>query len=127
MKNFSFEKAQYIFKRAQRGIFAQKTIAFGNRVSDCGGNLYKSRRSWKPNVQVKKVYSELMGKQLRLHVTCHALRCIDNKGGLDNYLLRTDDSELASAKAISLKKELQTIVADRQAHMKELLESSSSN
>jgi hypothetical protein len=30
-----------IFKRAQRGIFGGKVIQFGNRISDCGGNMYK--------------------------------------------------------------------------------------
>jgi len=85
-------------------------ITFGNRVSDCGGNEYKSRRSWKPNVQRKALYSEILDKSISLNVTTHALRCIDNKGGLDNYLLKTTDKDLASLRGVELKKQLQQIL-----------------
>merc|ERR1719199_914545 len=102
--------AAHLFKRAQRGLFAGRMITFGNRVSDCGGNEYKSRRTWKPNVVNKKLYSEILDKVIPLKVTTHALRCIDNKGGLDNYLLKTKDEDIASIRGLELKKQVQEIL-----------------
>eukprot|EP00958_Prasinococcus_capsulatus_P017525 scaffold1978_cov381-Prasinococcus_capsulatus_cf.AAC.7 len=122
-----FEMAR-VFKRGQRGLFAGKRIQFGNKISENGGN--KSRRTWLPNVQSKRLYSETFEQMiplkvivsqgsttctctgLRQHphwlvrwfqVTTAALRAIDRSGGLDKYLLRTRDDRLASLKGIQLK------------------------
>ena len=54
----------------------------------CGVVMWRrTRRSWSPNVQVKWYYSELLNERFRLHVTTHAMRCIDKAGGFDHYLL----------------------------------------
>mmetsp|Transcript_5759 Transcript_5759/g.6617 ORF Transcript_5759/g.6617 Transcript_5759/m.6617 type:complete len:141 (-) Transcript_5759:559-981(-) len=74
-----------VFRRADRGLFAGKRTITGNKVSEDGGN--KTRRTWKPNVQYKRLYSEALDRMIRLRVTTHAMRCIDNKGGLDRYIL----------------------------------------
>mmetsp|Transcript_1505 Transcript_1505/g.5156 ORF Transcript_1505/g.5156 Transcript_1505/m.5156 type:complete len:123 (-) Transcript_1505:1188-1556(-) len=95
-----FEMAR-VFKRGQRGLFAGKRIQFGNKISENGGN--KSRRTWLPNVQSKRLYSETFEQMIPLKVTTAALRAIDRSGGLDKYLLRTRDDRLASLKGIQLK------------------------
>ena len=51
----------------------------------------KTRRSWKPNVHKKRLWSEELSEHVQFNVTCYALKCIDKAGGLDNYLLRTKD------------------------------------
>lgn len=76
-----------VMNRAKRGLFAGRHIQFGNRVSEDGGN--KTRRTWKPNVQEKRLFSYILDRHVRVKVTTHALRCIDKAGGIDEYLLKT--------------------------------------
>lgn len=61
-------------------------IRFGNKISD-GRNKGKTRRSWKPNVRRKKLYSDALGEHLFIKVTRKALRTIEMEGSLDKYLL----------------------------------------
>nr|XP_043610489.1 54S ribosomal protein L24, mitochondrial-like [Erigeron canadensis] len=79
--------SKVVMGRAHRGIFAGRHIQFGNQVSEKGGN--KTRRSWKPNVQEKRLFSYVLDRHIRVKVTTHALRCIDKAGGIDEYLLKT--------------------------------------
>ena len=46
-----------------------------------------NKRTFKPNVFLKRVYSETLDEMIRFHLTASALRSIDKAGGLDNYLL----------------------------------------
>ena len=39
----------------------------------------RTKRTWKPNVQTKRLWSDAFGTMLRLRVTTHALRCIDKE------------------------------------------------
>ncbi|EIW79575.1 hypothetical protein CONPUDRAFT_106160 [Coniophora puteana RWD-64-598 SS2] len=73
------------FKRAQQGLFHGKQKLSGNNVPF---SLKKTRRTWLPNVQHKRIPSEALGG-VRVKVTTRALRCIEKHGGLDNYLLNT--------------------------------------
>ncbi|XVF48182.1 hypothetical protein PTKIN_Ptkin03bG0170100 [Pterospermum kingtungense] len=79
--------SKVVMGRAKRGLYAGRHIQFGNRISEDGGN--KSRRSWKPNVQEKRLFSYILDRHVRVKVTTHALRCIDKAGGIDEYLLKT--------------------------------------
>ncbi|CAA6670316.1 unnamed protein product [Spirodela intermedia] len=49
----------------------------------------ETRRTWKPNVQEKRLFSYALDRHIRVKVTTHALRCIDKAGGIDEYLLKT--------------------------------------
>ncbi|XP_058067935.1 large ribosomal subunit protein bL28m [Magnolia sinica] len=79
--------SKIVMGRAKRGIYAGKHIQFGNKVSEDGGN--KTRRTWKPNVQEKRLFSYILDRHIRVKVTTYALRCIDKAGGIDEYLLKT--------------------------------------
>ncbi|KAK6915877.1 Ribosomal protein L28/L24 [Dillenia turbinata] len=79
--------SKVVMGRAKRGLYAGRHIQFGNRVSEDGGN--KTRRTWKPNVQEKRLFSYIHDRHIRVKVTTHALRCIDKAGGIDEYLLKT--------------------------------------
>ncbi|KAL4297186.1 hypothetical protein GQ457_12G019640 [Hibiscus cannabinus] len=79
--------SKVVMNRAKRGLYAGRHIQFGNRISEDGGN--KSRRSWMPNVQEKRLFSYILDHHIRVKVTTHALRCIDKAGGIDEYLLKT--------------------------------------
>ncbi|OVA00906.1 Ribosomal protein L28 [Macleaya cordata] len=79
--------SKVVMGRAKRGLYAGRHIQFGDKVSEDGGN--KSRRTWKPNVQEKRLFSYILDRHIRVKVTTHALRCIDKAGGIDEYLLKT--------------------------------------
>jgi len=79
--------------RSQRGIYAGKDVRFGNNVSF---SHRKTRRTFKPNVQRKRLWSRTLGCWLRFNVTTHALRCIDKAGGIDESLLGTPEEKLDS-------------------------------
>ena len=72
--------------RSKRGLYDGKDVSFGNNVPF---SLKKTRRRWNPNVQYKRVYSEVLDEMIKFHITTSALRSIDKYGGLDEYLLRS--------------------------------------
>ena len=90
-----------VAKRTQRGLFGGKNVRFGNNVSEDGGN--KTRRKWKPNVQTKRLRSEVLDETYKLQVTPHVMRCIRRFGGLDEYLVRTTHDRLRSDKGSELR------------------------
>ncbi|KAL1969518.1 hypothetical protein VTN77DRAFT_8956 [Rasamsonia byssochlamydoides] len=76
----------YLYKQSNSGLYGGVTIQFGNKISK-GRNKGKTRRSWKPNVRRKKLWSDALGEHVFIKVTRKALRTIWKSGGLDNYLL----------------------------------------
>ena len=72
--------------RSLRGLYDGKDVRFGNNVPF---SMKKTRRRWNPNVQEKRVYSEVLDEMIPFHITTSALRSIDKYGGLDEYLLRS--------------------------------------
>ncbi|KAF9947022.1 39S ribosomal protein L24, mitochondrial [Modicella reniformis] len=78
--------AKASFKRAQRGLFGGKHIQFGNNVPF---SKTKTRRTWLPNVQRKRLFSVTLNDWIRLNMTTSVIRTVDKKGGLDRYLLET--------------------------------------
>ncbi|KAJ5102589.1 54S ribosomal protein L24 [Penicillium argentinense] len=81
------------YKQADTGLYGGAMIRFGNKISD-GRNEGKTRRSWKPNVRRKKIYSDALDEHLFIKVTRKALRTIQKEGGLDNYLLGNSPSRI---------------------------------
>ncbi|KAG2177692.1 hypothetical protein INT44_008206 [Umbelopsis vinacea] len=104
--------ARATFKRAQRGLFGGKHIQFGNNNPF---SKTKTRRNWLPNVQSKKLYSELLDAHFSLKVTTSVIRTIDKKGGLDKYLLETRNKNLFSEKAVTMKRDLQQVLKTKTA------------
>ena len=72
--------------RSRKWLYNGKDIKFGNKISF---SERKTRRSFKPNVHRKRLYSETFDKMIRFQVTTSALKAIDKYGGLDNYLLHS--------------------------------------
>ncbi|GAA5885582.1 hypothetical protein JCM6882_007481 [Rhodosporidiobolus microsporus] len=85
-------RSHTLYKRLQEGLYDGRSRQSGNNVGETFNN--KTRRSWLPNVQQKNVYSEALGRSLRLKVTTGALRTIDKCGGLDAYLFRMTPERL---------------------------------
>ncbi|KAL6875775.1 hypothetical protein ACP4OV_013288 [Aristida adscensionis] len=102
--------SKVVMGRAKRGIFAGRHIQFGNKVSEDGGN--KSRRTWKPNVQEKRLFSYIHDGHIRVKVTTHALRCIDKAGGIDEYLLKTPYSKMDTEMGIVWKAKIEKMYSE---------------
>jgi large subunit ribosomal protein L28 len=78
-----------LFKQANRGLYGDQRIQFGNNVSV--KTETKTRRDWKPNVLNKALYSVALKKKIKLRITARVLKTMDREGGLDEYLLKDDE------------------------------------
>jgi large subunit ribosomal protein L28 len=74
--------------------------------------LFRSRRSWKPNVQEKRLFSYVHDQHIRVKVTTHALRCIDKAGGIDEYLLKTPYNKMDTEMGIVWKANIEKMYSD---------------
>ncbi len=74
----------------------------GNNVSHANN---KTKRTFLPNLQNVTLISDALGRQVRLRVSTNGLRSVEHVGGLDNWLLKTNDEKL-SLKARRLKREV---------------------
>src|SRR6478752_2824178 len=65
----------------------------------------RTKRRFLPNRCNVRLESEALKKRVRLTIRAHALRSVEQRGGLDAYLLKAGDEEL-SLKAKRLKREI---------------------
>ena len=65
-----------------------------------------TKRTFKPNVFIKRVYSEILDEMVQFHLTASTLRSIDKCGGLDNYLLTS--RHIKSGEGLKTKKRIVT-------------------
>ena len=63
----------------------------------------KTKRVFRPNLQIISLASEALGQTYKLKISMSALRTVDRTGGLDPYLLKTKDA-LLSPRALRLKR-----------------------
>ena len=74
----------------------------GNRVSHANN---KTRRRFLPNLNEVTLISDVLGQSFTLRISAAALRSVDHRGGLDAFLLKAKDSELAP-KMLLLKRQI---------------------
>jgi len=74
----------------------------GHNVSHANN---KTKRVFLPNLQNVTLLSEKLGRSFKFRVSAHALRSVEHVGGLDNWLLKTNDEQL-SDNARKVKREL---------------------
>ncbi|KAH9944891.1 hypothetical protein B0H21DRAFT_694229 [Amylocystis lapponica] len=74
------------FKRSQLGLFHGKTKQYGNNVPF---SKHKTRRSWLPNIQSKRLFSDALQDFVKVKVSTRALKTIKKYGGIDQYVLKT--------------------------------------
>lgn len=72
----------------------------------------RTRRSWKPNVQEKRLFSYILDRHIRVKVTTHALRCIDKAGGIDEYLLKTPYQKMDTEMGLFWKAKIEKLYED---------------
>ncbi|HBT42974.1 50S ribosomal protein L28 [Thalassospiraceae bacterium LMO-SO8] len=71
-----------------------KGVITGNNVSHAHN---KTRRRFLPNLQETSLWSDSLGRMVRLKVSVSAIRTVEHKGGLDAFLLDASDADLAPA------------------------------
>ena len=86
-------------------------VQSGNNVSHANN---RTRRRFLPNLQYKALHSEALGQSIRLRVSMAGLRTMEKRGGLDAYLLATNDTELPVV-ARRLKRRIEKVLASRAA------------
>ncbi|MBQ7674323.1 MAG: 50S ribosomal protein L28 [Alphaproteobacteria bacterium] len=77
-----------------------KKVQYGNNVSHSNN---RTKRRFMPNLQNVSFLSDKLGQQIRLRLSTSAIRSVEKKGGIDNYLINTCDC-LLSARFRKLKK-----------------------
>ena len=93
-----YGKNKHRSNQAKRGLFHGKDIQFGNTVSF---SIKKTRRTWKPNVINKRVFSFALQDWVRFKMTTRALKEIDRAGGIDNYLLGLDAAQVSDSNYVT--------------------------
>jgi ribosomal protein L28 len=84
--------APTLYKQSRYGLYGEQRIRFGNNVSTKGKN--KSRRSWRPNILNKRLFSKALNRHVQIRVSSRVLRTIDKLGGLDEYLLGEKETRI---------------------------------
>jgi large subunit ribosomal protein L28 len=77
-------------------------VQSGNKVSHSNR---KTRTRFLPNLVQVTLTSDLLERSVRLRVTAAALRSVEHRGGLDDFLVKAHESEL-SDDAVKLKREI---------------------
>ena len=88
-----------------------KHLQFGHNVSHSNR---KTNRRFLPNIQAVSLQSEALGRSVKLSVSTRALRTVQKKGGLDAFLLGTDDRKLP-VEALRLKRSVQRALGRKPA------------
>ena len=79
-----------------------KKVMTGNNVSHANN---KTKRRFLPNLNNVSLVSEKLDLTVRFKISANALRSVEHAGGLDNFLLKANDTNLSS-KAKRLKKKI---------------------
>ena len=85
---------------ARRCELTGKGPLVGHHVSHANN---KTKRIYRPNLQIVSLVSEILGNSYKLKISMNALRSVDRNGGLDPFLLKSKDNVL-SVKALRLKR-----------------------
>ena len=74
----------------------------GNNVSHANN---RTKRRFIPNLQNVKLYSGALQKYINLNITVRTMKTVEKNGGLDSYLIKTSNRNLADT-AIKIKKQI---------------------
>ena len=76
---------------ARRCELTGKETQFGHNVSH---SKRATNRRFEPNIQQVRLKSEALDRVVRLRIATRTIRTVQKKGGLDGFLLGTDDAKL---------------------------------
>src|SRR5258708_18217361 len=94
-----------------RCALSGNAVQYGNNVSHANN---ESRRRFMSNLQVGSVLSDALGHTVRLRLTPRGMKTIEHNGGLDAYLLGTNDSKL-TPEMLTLKRRVSSAKAKKEA------------
>jgi large subunit ribosomal protein L28 len=77
-------------------------VQTGNKVSHSNR---KSRTRFLPNLCEVTLISDVLGRAVRLRIAAAALRSVEHRGGLDNFLVKSRDADLSDS-AAALKRQI---------------------
>lgn len=80
----------------------------GHKVSH--SNI-KTKREFKPNLVDVTLSSDALGRNYKLRITAAALRSVDHRGGLDQFLLKSSEDTL-SERAAKIRRDLKKKLAE---------------
>ncbi len=69
-----------------KGPMAGHTVSHSN---------VKTKRRFLPNLLNVTLISDVLGRSVKLRISANALKTIDHRGGLDAFLMKAKDVELA--------------------------------
>ena len=69
-----------------------KSAQVGHKVSHSNR---KTKRRFLPNLLNVTLISDALGRQVKLRISANALKTIDHRGGLDAFLMKAKNDELA--------------------------------
>ena len=96
---------------ARKCSISGKGVQVGHNVSHANN---KTKRRFLPNLQTASLLSDALGGAVRLRLSTHALRTIEQKGGIDAFLTGTPARKLP-AEARRLKRRVEIAAARKAA------------
>jgi large subunit ribosomal protein L28 len=88
---------------ARRCDLTGKGAQTGHKVSHSNR---KTKRRFLPNLCNVTMISDALGRSVRLRVSANALKTVDRRGGLDAFLMKAKDAELAP-RVLELKRQIE--------------------
>ncbi len=88
-----------------------KGVLSGNNVSHANN---KTRRRFLPNLQETTLLSDILGVDVKLRMSTRGIRTVEHNGGIDAFLLTTNNSKLPE-EAQAVKRRILKAQAKRQA------------
>lgn len=83
----------------------------GHKVSH--SNI-KTKRRFMPNLQNVTLISDALGRSFKVRISTNALRTVDHRGGLDAFLIKAKEADLAP-KMVTVKRQLTKKLAKTEA------------
>ena len=96
---------------ARRCELTAKGAQVGHKVSH--SNI-KTKREFQPNLVNVTLASDALGQSYKFRITAAALRTVDHRGGLDQFLLKADEADL-STRAAKIRRDLKKKLSETAA------------
>uniref|UniRef100_UPI00398EE26B large ribosomal subunit protein bL28m n=1 Tax=Pristiophorus japonicus TaxID=55135 RepID=UPI00398EE26B len=94
----------YFPPESQRGLWGGEGYVQGFRYANNDKLSTRLRKTWKPQVFVRELYSEILDKTFSIPVTMRTLDLVDACYGFDFYILTTPKADLNSKLGMDLKR-----------------------
>lgn len=98
-----------VLNMARRCDITGKGVLSGNNVSHANN---KTRRRFLPNLQETSLLSDTLGTAIRMRLSTRAIRTVEKNGGIDAFLMGTNNSKLPEA-ALVVKRQITRAAAKK--------------